>query len=143
MSGLPELINNEPVIIPAIPEKIFDRFWQRLLTVSAPTPAEPCRAYCEFRPYRVVNGQGEVKSPEVDGDIRAVEVVDLFALENPNIEPLLTLETRQALGQAMYMTLQALKLVARDKGIFGMSDVVLSSELSESSSSSSESSNDL
>ena len=136
MSGLPELINNEPVIIPAIPEKKFDHYWQRLLTVSAPTPQEPCRAYVEFRPYRVVDGIGEVKDPEINGDIKVMTIDDLFALENPNIEPMLTPETRQALGQAMYMTLQALKLVARDKGVFGLPEVVPSPESSESSSSS-------
>ena len=124
MEQLPQLITDEPITVPAIAEKVYDRYWLRLLTITAPTPGEPARVYAEFRPSRNVDGIVEVKSPEVDGDIEVLTVDNLFGLEDPNCEPMITPETRQFAMQAMGMVLQTMKMVAKDKGIFKEGDTI-------------------
>ena len=103
-TGLPDIPAVEPVTTPAVPEKVFDKFWMRSLTVQSPGPKDTTMVRAEFRPY---DGD-DVKNPEVEGDIVSVEIPDLFGLISGACEPDAPTEVRQAVGQAMGAVIQAL-----------------------------------
>lgn len=100
--------NENHIVIPAIAEKIYDKYWIRLLTISAPSPQQQAKLYVEFKPCRdILDANGniidkELKEPEVSGDIKLIEVDDLFALAGEN----------QLFAQAMEYVFQALKTLA-------------------------------
>lgn len=87
-----DFVSNNPVVVPAIPAKEFPLFWLRILSIQASGPQSPARLYSEFQPYRrITDEQGnvigaEVKTPEVQGDIKVVDVPDIFALSDANAE---------------------------------------------------------
>jgi hypothetical protein len=87
-----DFVSTNPVVVPAIPAKEFPLFWLRILSIQASGPQSPARLYSEFQPYRrITDEQGnvigaEVKTPEVQGDIKVVDVPDIFALATSSVE---------------------------------------------------------
>ena len=105
MSDFTQFINDAPIIIPPVEAKIYDKYWLRVLTINAPTTTGEATLYAQFRPCRdILDSEGnvigkELKEPEVDGDIKVVQIDNLFNLAYSN----------QNFAMAMEMVFRALK----------------------------------
>ena len=64
-------VPKEPLVIPPVPEKIFDRLWLQRMIVEAPNSSKPVTVYVEFVPY---NGAETLPTP-----ITNFTIEDIFA----------------------------------------------------------------
>jgi hypothetical protein len=112
-TGFTQFMATVPIIMPPVPQVVYDKYWLRLMTITAPEPGMPARLYAEFRPCRDADApQGkEVKKPEVDGDIKVIVIDDIWALvDHPSMGGSVT-----AVMEGIFATLNA---YAKAAGIF-------------------------
>jgi len=95
----------EIIIIPAAPEKIYDKYWVTQLSILSPSPAQEARVVATLVPCRDV---GETKEL-IEGDEGRVSIVvnDLFA----------RMATDETLANAFGAVLLELIKMGEEKGI--------------------------
>lgn len=115
-----DLNMTEAKVTPATEAKEFPLAWIRLLSLTG--GPNGMRAYAELAPYRrLADGTGEVKTPEVQGDIVEVEVPDILAMAstggNPELVENTILAFLQAGGNLPELAMAAVTLCVKSIGI--------------------------
>lgn len=104
-------ITIDPIVIPAVAEKVYNQMWVTDFVVKADSPLD-ASLYAILRPYCQATGEVLVK----EGTEKVVDLKDLFAiLEGRKVEPKLSPETVAMGGQLMGLALMFFNAVLTDK----------------------------
>jgi hypothetical protein len=85
MSEFTQLVTSQEIITPPIPEKVYDRKWIDMLTLTSPA-VNTIRLYCKMIPCRdnVETGDKELKPNLNQEDINVIQIENVWDIIGTN-----------------------------------------------------------
>lgn len=109
MSEFTQLVASQEIITPPIPEKIYDRKWIDMLTITSPS-TNNIRLYCKMIPCRdnAETGDKELKTNLTQSDISIIQIENVWDI----------IGTNPKFAMAMELIFQSVNDYGIQQGIF-------------------------
>ena len=113
MADFTQLENVIPIITPLVPEKVWNKLWIDMLTITSPE-VNKITLYAKLIPCRdLESGEKELKTQLTDADVKTIQIPNVWEI----------IGTNPKFGMAMELIFQSIKNYGVENGIF-KSDIV-------------------